>query len=619
MSAAFLAHYRCSPGNESQRLQLSLLTPWLPFVPARAIEMCRSTAWGAELNMRAWSIGEEAARGSFWSGDDSSPSALIYQGWLREPESVSLSLSVAEVIETLCAEGDEQALDALHQRPGQFALIYHDPHSRLHALSDAFCGQHLYYSIRGDQILISNRAVLIAGALNGLSQLESGRRPTRVQPRRPDALKLAWHLSRYESPLGDPSAAWEEIKLLLPHQRIVIDEEGLTLTPVEMESPKSIDWDELYADLLWRAGQLRHLPDLKLKLALTGGFDSRLVLGALMGAGVLDRVDQIYLRAEPEHSDYIAAHQIAAHYGFPLKSYSAKTAYIEEDGFFSRVKRHNFFSEYMLNAWDLKGYEASLLAPDSSPLPGYYGELYRSHADLLRSHLWLTLRRRYEDRRFIDRHSLLSELAIDHCYRYHNSWLNERQAVGVPANHVLDEAHREARMWRWASQALLSEASCMPSINLLADVKLRASYAKLCLRDRLAPKVHFELLRRVDDQLAWLPFAKHRWPRAWANAYGRVAVSPVKGAGNEINAQIHMWKRERDQICDFLLSPDVGSAWTEIVDHQKLVKRVELVRAKPTPQHVKGLLGATGIKLALERDLVAYQLSSDEISRDPRG
>jgi hypothetical protein len=605
MSSAFLLSYS---HKASATIQSALLKAWIPFIAHRSVNYQHTNPQGGSVHLYAWSLHEKSARGSYWTIDDTSSTALAYQGWLREPHDASIKISVAEVIEQLCQEGESSALDALHQRPGQFALVYLDPHGRVHALSDAFCGQHLYFAQVSQRVIISNRAVLIAAALDGFAQLDRGYTPHRIQPKRPNAFKLGWHLSRYESPLGDPCSAWSEIKLILPHQRLQVDHNGANLIPISMSAPPVLDWDQLFDDLVWRAGQLARLPDLPLQLPLTGGFDSRLILGSLHCAGVLNQVSRVFIRADPEHVDYVSANIVAEAYGLTLETVSAANAYTQEDGFFNRLRRHNFFIEYMLNAWDLKSFESNLPTPKHASLLGYYGELYRSHADKLRSHLWWSLQHRYLNRQFIDRHRLLTDDAIDYYRAYHEQWFSDRHREHTPPNHVLDEAHREARMWRWASQALQAESICYPSFSLLADVHLRASYAKLSLKERLQPRVHFELMRRVDHQLSWLPFAKHQWPSRWAQEQGHTSPKPVKGAGSELSAQIHMWKRERDEICDFLLAQEIGSPWSDIVNHKKLTNRISLVRSHPSPQHVKGLLGAAGVKFALEKDLVAFQL-----------
>lgn len=588
-----------------------LLNPWIPCAPQDEGAREWQTE-GRDIYVKVWSTLTMSARGSYWAWDDTPESSgdhldsLCFQGWVREPDDYPLTLSVAEVLRSLCKNGDSDALDALHQRPGQFCLVYIDPQLRVHGLSDAFCGQHLYYYDHHDRVVISNRASLIAAYLDGVEQLDRGHIPTSVQPRRPDPLQLGWLLARHESPVHDPASAWSEIKLLLPGQRAVIDQSGLRLHSVKLPERQRPDWDQLYQDLIWRAGQLRRLPDVPLRMALTGGFDSRLILGALIDADLTDRVDLFFVNATPEHADRRAAQMIADHYQLPFEARDAVDLY-RGDPFLSQIPRHSFFIEYMINAWDLKSGSRQGLLPRFGVLPGHFGELYRSHAHTLHSHTHWTIRA-HHNRAKMDRHSLLSNELITYYHERYLAWFKNREVCGVAANHVLDELHREVRMWRWAAQTQMYESLGYPSFNLLPDLKLRASYAHLSLRDRMRPRVHFELMRRVNEELAWLPFAKHQWPKRWAAQLGRAAPMPIQGAGNEVNAQIHMWRREHNEICEFLRAEVSGSPWREVISRDALERRIAFVIAHPTPQYVKGLLGAAAIKYALEHDLTPHPL-----------
>lgn len=569
-------------------------------------------AEGREIHVKAWSTLAASARGSYWAWGNASGSggddlgSTCFQGWVREPDEYPLTLSVAEVLRLLCQRGDPDALDALHQRPGQFCLIYVDPELRVHGLSDGFCGQHLYYYEGPDRAVISNRASLIAAYLDGVAQLDRGHAPAEVQPRRPDPSRLGWLLARHESPVHEFMSAWSEIRLVSPGHRVVIDHSGLQLHSVALPERQRPDWDKLYEDLIWRAGQLRRLPEVPLRMALTGGFDSRLVLGALIGAELTERVEQFFVNATPEHADRRVAQMVADHYQLPFEARDAVDLH-RGDPFLSQIPRHSFLIEYMINAWDLKSGSRAQVLPTFGVLPGHFGELYRSHAHQLYSHTHWTIRA-HHGRAKMNRHSILSSELVDYYHQQYLDWFKERERCNVAANHVLDELHREARMWRWAAQTQMYESLGYPSFNLLPDLKLRAAYAHLSLRDRMRPRVHFELMRRTDEELAWLPFAKHQWPVAWAKRLGRVAPSPAQGAGNEVNAQIHMWRREQREICEFLLDEVSGSPWRDMVPRDALERRITFVVAQPTPQHVKGLLGAAAVKYALERDLTPHPL-----------
>ena len=605
MSSVFLA---CYEPNSDSHLPLTLLDEWIPFVSTRQ----SSRMWHLgqyTIRLRAWSVLEDSARGSYWTWPDQetqgSEAGLCFQGWVREPDEEPLSLTVAQVLKKLCRQGQSEALGALHQRPGQFCGVYIDPEYNLHGFADAFCGQHLYYAYDGARTLVSNRASLIAAYLDGIAQQNRGISPTKLQPRRPDSLQLGWLLTRYESLLGDHMSAWSEIKLLMPGQRLQANQDGPQLKMVSMPTPHRANWDELTQDLIWRAGQLKRLPKVPFQLALTGGFDSRLILGALFKSGSIEQVKRIYLHATKEQADYKAAQQLADHYGLNLEVQSAVDAY-RNDSFLSQVPRHSFMIEYLINAWDLKSGNATLELPNYGSLPGHFGELYRSHGKHVISHSHRLILLDHLRLGTLNKHKVLGKEASRYYQSRAQDWLAQQKS---PSSLVLDDLHREARMWRWAGHTQMYESLGYPSINLLPDLKLRAGYAQMSLADRLKPTVHFELMRRMDENLAWLPFAKHQWPKSLTKVHNRIAPPPIKGAGNELNRQIHMWRREQEEICAYLMDHQTNRAFFELIDHQALIKRIQFVKNKPTPQHVKGLLATAAIRFALENDLKAYPLA----------
>lgn len=622
MSSCFVwvSHKRGEPSYE-----LSNLDPWVPFVP----ESDRSWRHQSEtVSLRAWSTHKEAARGGYFSTTTQRDIALGFTGWVREPDEAPLSLSVAETLLHLCLGEDTKnhpkrwahkvssdrdisttALSKLHKRPGQFALGCVDRAGTLYALSDAFCGQHLYYAVnrgnKDDEVIVSNRASLVAAYLQ------------RGAPPAPRIASLAWHLSRHESPLGDAHSAWEGVYLIFPEQRL--EAIGGTHRLCEVELPKKSErsWDHLFSDLIWRAGQLKRLPDVQFMLPLTGGLDSRLIFGALSKAQALSSVKCFYLNASRDHADTRAAQQIADSYGFELVVHEPQELQEDAEPFLSRVRRHNFYVEYMVNAWDLKTPSRDLSCPEYGVLPGHYGELYRSHALPVLSWNTKLLKTIYQTRLYMNRHGLLTPQAIKSCVDSGKRWLRGREAQNTPANHLLDELHREARMWRWVSQTQMFESLGYPSICLLADVELRARYAALPLRERLSPRVHFELLRRVDERLWSLPFAEHQWPpRFFKNLQCVHTQQPIthkatpacSGGGNELNYQMQMWRHQQKEIIDSLLSTPTDHVFWSMISRLALEKKIQKTTRAPTTQSVKALLCAAAFKIALDEPLQPTQM-----------
>ena len=615
MGAVF---FGVSHQNSKTYQPLSLLDKWIPFIPESTLEWVHLQK---NCTVRVWQTHRESARGSYvaWTGNPKiselgfaqGNELCVYTGWVRERNEDSLTDSVATHLLKEC-----QKLNSLSDQPfdlikvfkrksGQFAGLYVNPQGQLSGFHDGFCGQHLYIGKRDGEVVFSNRASLIALYLNGGKSIP-----------KPRPESLIWLLSRHESPLGDPHSAWETALLCFPDQGYWAfqGQSYSCSTPFIQRSNRS--WDDLYADLVWRAGQVKRLPKVRFSLPLTGGLDSRLIFGVLKETNALSQVDLIWLYGEPEQADVRSAQLVADAYQLPLHVFDSSDSLdtlLTFTNFLTRLPHHLFNVEHMINAWDLKVSPSGFQLPKFGILPGHYGELYRSHALPFLSWHSSLLKGSYQTHLYMNRHHLLTPKALDICIQSGLKWIRSRIKESVPSSHLLDELHREARMWRWASQTQGFEGLGYPSINLLPDLDLRAKFASLPLKERLLPRVHFELTRRVDPKLWTLPYANETWPRSWVKALKLKTTdfqpqSQCEGKGNEVSGQMQMWKHEKKEIIDFLRSPSSSSTFYEYIDQKAIDLKIQKMQKNPRPQGIKGLLGLTAIKVAFETTLQPFPL-----------
>ena len=626
MGAVF---FGVSHENTLPKTSLNCLDAWIPFEAETSLEWKHHSQ---HCTLKVWQTHRESARGSYlaWIGEGQNQNhpevtqvkgtdAFVYTGWMREDDQTSLQESVPthflrdlkqrerDSIQKQISSSQyaKNTLQSLKGKSGQFAGLYINSEGSLFGFHDGFCGQHLYVGTQQGEVVFSNRASLIALYLNGGQSVP--------QPR---GESLIWMVARHESPLGDPHSAWQEAQLCFPDQgywahRGQLKKESL---PFIQRSDRS--WDDLYADLIWRAGQIKRLPQVRFELPLTGGLDSRLIFGALKEADCLSQVDLIWLRGEEEQADVKSARLVADAYQLPLQVISASdqtSEYNQFNRFLDRLPYHLFYVEHMINAWDLKVPSWSCEFPKMGVLPGHFGELYRSHALPFLSWHPQCLKTIYRTHLYMNRHHLLTPHALNLCIQSGLRWIQERVKSHVPASHLLDELHREARMWRWASQTQMFEGLGFPSINLLPDLDLRAKFATLSLKERLSPRVHFELTRRVDERLWTIPYAEQTWPIPWVQDLRLPSTSPSPqpacgGKGNEMSAQMKMWHKEKQEIIDFLLSPSSSSSFSLYIDNKKIKRKIEKTLKEPKPQRIKALLGLSAIKMGFEDSLKAYPL-----------
>ena len=621
----------------------SQLKSWLPFIAER------SQTWrhpSGRASLWCWETHLEGMRGSHYAETRDQSAALVITGWWREPDAAPLSASIADVTlaaltghrtSSAKAQGFErgladftpaggwgdsvevgqasarqplgEALNALHVSPGQFAVAICDQEGGVHAVNGAFGGSPLYYakgvvSVNGSSepvSIVSNRASLISLCLNGGS------------PASPRPEVLGWLLARSEHPIGDEEVPFPGVTKLHAGQRLYLNHQGCHIEQVPLPEARRSANLALYESLVWRVGQLGRYPDLTLKMSLTGGFDSRMVLAGLLGAGLTDLISEYFICAHAEHADTLSALKIAERYQLPFQRDDAGRWQAVHEPMRDRLRRHNFLVEYLCSAWDIMSGPETLKLDDYALITGHYGELYRGHAKRIFSLSWPTLKWHYTSRGGVDRHSLLTREMIQRFSALGGAWLDEQRSTGMRSDFALDDLHRHARMEGWATQCRQVEALGYTSFAPLACVTTRAHYESLSLREREEPTISFALIRQADEDLWRLPFAKKAWPASLTHDEQHTADAPCVGGGAELGYQMKLWLAEVDELSAWLLdSPPQHPLWS-VCDRDKLTRKLSATRAKPTAQSVKSIMCACALKLALDEPLAPSRFSRDGV------
>ena len=641
MSASFvwISHDQGLEPTKDIRLSTALES-WVPFKPER------KNVWehkSGKASVWCWETHDEGVRGQHYTEQGRSSVALSMTGWWREPDAAPLSLSVAEVmlyslmgrrVSSREAKGFEQgladfapkggwaaessgdysspqlddAIAALHLSPGQFAAGFCDHDGVVHGVNSSFGGCPLYYAegyvtVHGHTsrtAILSNRASLVSLCLHG-------ERPALPRPE-----VLGWLLARSEHPIGDDEVPFPHVKRLHAGQSVQLANGSCKLRSIPLPQAKSYSDQTLFDSLVWRVGQLARIPHLPIKMALTGGFDSRMVLAGLLGAGLTNRIDEFFIHAHPDHADTRVARELAASYQLPFRRYDAGRWQAVDEPLLNRLRRHNYLTEYLCSAWDIMSGPESQQLENYGAVSGHFGELFRGHAYQFMSRSWSTLIGYYRSHRSIDRHTLLSHELICRYAQLSQDWLASRRSDGVKSDFALDELHRHARMEGWATQCRQVESLGYPNFAPLACVSTRANYEALPMKDRERPTIPFNIIRQVDDCLWRIPFAKKSWPKSFMRREKVSLIPPMRGGGTELGYQMKIWQAEVDDLSDWLLNGRSDHPFWIVCDREKLKHKLLSTRKRPTSQRVKSLMSACAVKLALDQPLTPVQLSRYE-------
>ena len=556
----------------------------LPFSPSQH-SVHHDEARG--LSFQSWSTYEAAARGAYTHEDQAASSLTSFDGWFVEQAPLSHSLARA-LQDLITRDGFHHTLSTLE---GAYTAAHLDADGQVRAARSCSSAQHLYYGQRGDLIAISNRAMLVATAL------ERGGAP------RLDKWFFAWWASTNMAPLDFTPSPWQGVKSLPTHTMLLWRDHELHLRPLARPRPYAC-WEEARQDHITRCNVWTRLPGVRARLPLTGGKDSRAILAALIAANTHHDLDHAYIRAPHDHPDAILAREITDICKIPLK-FDDFSPFLEQP-LRRHLATHLHRTEARLHPWDVK----SVDPPERCfSLGGHFGELYRSHVS---SHLllsWPGVHLLLAAPEQLDKFGCLSEESIAMLGAHTRAWINLKRRRGLPVRAARDHWHREARMWQWATDAMRADSVESVTCTPLVSGRQVASYDAQSLLEQRAERTHFEWMQVGPE---WL------WRHRFAGATWRVELTPwsrrppTKGLPSSSmwphqTRQYLMWQADQKELIDFLCEPCAGSPFQDVFSMEKVrlaVQRYLDGDAQGTPDQLllKGLFGVLGAKVLMDGD-----------------
>ena len=334
----------------------------------------------------------------------------------------------------------------------------------------------------------------------------------------------------------------------------------------------------------WCAGQ-----GIAFRSHLTGGRDTRAVVGILSRNGLLDAVEKFITSGSDRNGDVIIARRLAGSIGVgerhSIVSGTKAVTRMSTVRLVDVLTRCAFVFSGQLTPFDGR------LAPSTHGgrdvmLMGGGGEIYRQEwgsADVLRGPdrvvRALNLFCRY------DRLDVLEDAYRAHCegvVSQELDYLADAGAVNLTGAFYLEE-----RLANWGCAHFSNSTSAQ--FPLLLDFALARSV--FALHD-VGEDVHFEIMRHCDEGLFDVPFLNHRWaPRTEERArrLGLAKEPLLVEVERNFPWQFDCYRRFRDALIDFCI--DCGGALHGVVP----VSRLRSLRRRPvepfSSAHVKMLFG----------------------------
>lgn len=276
---------------------------------------------------------------------------------------------------------------------------------------------------------------------------------------------------------------------------------------------RSSYWDDAFEKLRALTAVFR-ATDMPLEVPLSGGKDSRLILGMLLAAGYRERIRNLLTWGTNGSPDMRSAGDVASVLGLSdlhrfrvSTSADAAAVVATRTRSESRYPRHVFLTEGEMSPMDLTGATPRAgisVSGQEGGLRNIAGKRYfNTSAELLhwfRVHLanW-------------DVCGILTDVARSTSEQEFLDYFG-RQLLAVDDFNQLPTKHRiEFRFRRWVARTWhVSNSTSFAPYLFPTDAVLQYTYNSGA-RSRSLEEFHFEMLRRADKRLLEVPFAEQTW------------------------------------------------------------------------------------------------------------
>lgn len=415
----------------------------------------------------------------------------------------------------------------------------------------------LYLAQTPSAVIVGNRALLV--------HLVSD--PTGPHP---DLVGLAGVLN-----LGYPATdrtAFTGVRALGVASLARADRGGIRVEPLPGPPSEQIRTTDIAERLLASVAPLAQLDD-PVRLGLTGGRDSRLILGLLARAGV---PVQTLTRGDATDPDVIVATQVAAALGVP---HSVRTSAPAKDGALEvdpvgRLHAAVVLGEGMLTAYDRVGKVDDRYRPDLVPFSGTGGEILRAYfatsvtdvADPVEAV------RHLRDRVVAQARPMTEDLRAAYEDDLEPWWAQTRQQAGD----ALEDFYVRQRIGRWQGAARSSASTGSLAWRPFLDHHVVAAVRAVPVATRTSERLVADLIDELAPELREIRFAGSRWafertaptdPQERAAWESRAPVTGRHGSDAGLN-----WRTDLPEVRSVLREVvlDAPEALWDLVDRARV-------------------------------------------------
>jgi hypothetical protein len=477
---------------------------------------------------------------------------------------------------------------------GDFLLLEIEPNGHGRLIRSRVSNQQVYYGQNERWCVIASRASIAAVLLW----------ETTAPPINPNFMR--WVCSY--GVCSNTESLFRSVRLLRFDQSIHISPKGMTIKSLGPGFLVSNEMKELYRrdrKAYWDVAFDRMLAGMKclelskdpIEFPLSGGKDSRLLLGLLIASGHQNKISRVYTNGPSVSPEVRAANDVCKSLQLHHEHVDGTNVVSRKDIILSdKLLTHLLISEAEVSPMDLfwqrRIHGKTTLHGQEGGLRNIAGKRTFSN----RQGLFDWLRRHLGNG---DMCGIYKPGVAERNLSEIESFIDEAAAAGVEWSDIPSLHRVTYRVARWVSRTwkAYNELGFAPYVFVNADVISTTFNAGH--ESRMIEEFHFEMFRRINPKLVSIPFAGQQWepemiersgdnlcnptPYQWPNSVAPVSQRPTHEA----------FYHNIDSIISFI-GERAGSAMLEVVDVDKLrlfgKDRLQSGHYQPLWQTLQGVL-----------------------------
>lgn len=282
--------------------------------------------------------------------------------------------------------------------------------------------------------------------------------------------------------------------------------------------PTKSDYVKSVQDIVGNFDSLDNIPGLDgqpIRISLTGGEDSRLVLAAALNSRIANRIET-FTYGYPDNPDIAAAELVAKKAGVPhFKNIQTPPKNLTErsiSDIWSDLRRHAFRFEGAPGAWDGAANSSSQVRLDLvGYFDGYFKRVRPASAAIDVSSRSIAQTFMSEPQQPFDPLGILYPEATQRDREYCDAWLENILNEGAELNDVPELFYFDFRLPWWGGGMASNSGSLYRTAPLASKISSRTGL-KQSIVDRRERRFIFEAMLALRPDLLELPYLNKKWP-----------------------------------------------------------------------------------------------------------